>query len=578
MAKQFNLSSVKVIFGLIYTIITILGFSLIAIILPSHIGSKLDTFFNDTLVPGIKQDGNKLSNDTRELLITKKESALAFADSSFTQEKEAIVEGYANIIMPIVESYDTDLLEVTVKAMLKEVDALEGIQLKIEKDEAASKHGDISTNSELTRHYKKVIESEFTYVELIMYFSTEKLLNQIKLEELSFNQQLDNIESAVDSIISSVESETEIAQNKILSDTRFDIILSAIMAVIALSTVSILLLHMILVKRLLKANEILHSIAEGDLTGDIIIGRKDEIGGLFVSMKRMQQKIAQNIELTLKNGQRLSKSSMQLLSMSDESKEGINNQHNQIETVVTSIDTMSSASHSVSEKIASASQAAEESLKKSTIGKQNVEKMILTIDDLSKDIKDSEELIHTLSHESKAISSILDVITGISEKTNLLALNAAIEAARAGESGRGFAVVADEVRALASSTKTSADDIRRMVERLSQQTENAVTGMEKSRNNADSAVKEIYQTGEVIQSLSSSISLMNDINADIISSVNEQSAMANEINQNITTISGIGTNNADIALNVSAQVQELNDISIKLQDLVSYFNTKKHAR
>lgn len=477
--------------------------------------------------------------------------------------------------MPAVEGYDTETIDNTIADMLKDVSALEGIQLKTEKTGEFSDYGKLDIRSDKIRSYKKVLESDFTYVELILYFNTDELLKRISNENESFNQQLNNIDNAISSIISRTESAAAIARGELLISTRTGIIVSAVIAVIVLSAVSILLLHLIIVKRLTKANNILYNIADGDLTKDIVVGSKDEIGDLFVSMQKMQEKISHNIELTLKNGEELSKSSADLLSMSTESHTGIQNQKTQIDTVVLSIDDMNSTTSRVSEKTSLASEAAKESLEKSALGRDNVDKVISTIDELSKDIKESEELIHTLNNESKAISSILDVITGISEKTNLLALNAAIEAARAGDTGRGFAVVADEVRALASSTQTSANDIRTMVERLSLQTDNAVKGMKKSRSNADSAVQEIFQTGEVIKSLSSSISLMNDINLDITSAANEQTSVSKDIHKNINCINEIGIKNTDIATQVASNVSELNHIAAQLKQLVSYFTLSK---
>lgn len=197
--------------------------------------------------------------------------------------------------------------------------------------------------------------------------------------------------------------------------------------------------------------------------------------------------------------------------------------------------------------------------------------VVLAINDLSDNIKESEKMIHALDEESKAISSILDVITGISEQTNLLALNAAIEAARAGETGRGFAVVADEVRTLASRTQSSANDIRQMVERLSLRSNDAVKGMGKSRSNADNAVEKIQLTGEAIHSLSSSLGLMSDINMEIKSAADEQSIVSKEIHQNVLDISEIGQKNSVISSNISSQAQGLSEIAKVLKSLVSYF-------
>lgn len=578
MIKVSNITSVKFLFGIIYMLATVIGFTLIALILPGQINTTLESFFNGTIVPGIRQEGETLSDNTRHLLVAKKSDSLALADAAFTREKEAIVTGYANIIMPIAESLNTELLNATINKMLAEVNGLKGVQLRTEKNSTASDFGKISKNSNISRSYKKVLESEFTYVELTLFFSTETLLKQIENEEISFNQLLKNIDQSVSAMASNIESETALAQQKISSKTRGNIIFSAILATILFTAMSIFLLHMTIIKRLVSANKILHNIAEGDLTKKIQIGRHDEIGSLFFSMQKMQEKLSHNIQMTSENGNRLFEASVQLLEMSDESSKGIHNQHTQTERVESSIEKMELAVNSVSEKTALASQAAEESLKKSSIGKESAEEVVVTVNELSENIKESEGLIHNLHEESQAIDSILDVITGISEQTNLLALNAAIEAARAGETGRGFAVVADEVRTLANRTQTSANDIRQMVERLSLQTNNAVKSMKKSRSNADRAVEKIHQTGEAIQSLSSSITVMSNINIDISSAAEEQAISSDNIHKNITDISAIGKNNFTIATDVSSQAKELSDIAKTLRSLVAYFTLNSNSQ
>ncbi|MDA9004044.1 methyl-accepting chemotaxis protein [bacterium] len=577
MIKIPSITSVKFLFGSIYTIAIIVIFSLIALILPAQIDSTLSSFFNESLVPSIRQDGSVLSEKTNVLLESKKSESSIFSEAAFTREKNAITEGYANLIMPIVDSYDMDLLNVTTQKMLTDIDALKGIKLVTEKNGSATELGETTQGSDLIKSYTKTLESDFSYVSLTLFFDTSSLLEQIENENISFKQSLKNIDESVASIVSNVEKEAAIAKKKILSDTTRNIVIAAVIASILFTIISIVLLHLTIIKRLMSANKILHSVAQGDMTRDIVVGRKDEIGRLFVSMKKMQETISDNIRLTNDSSTQLFESSKELLIMSEESNKGINNQEVQTERAASLIEKLAFTVNGVSDKTASAVSAAQESLKKSTVGKESVQNIVLAINELSGNIKESERMIHGLAEESKAISSILDVITGISEQTNLLALNAAIEAARAGETGRGFAVVADEVRTLASRTQTSANDIREMVERLSLQTGSAVKGMEKSRSNADNAVEKAQQAGEAIHSLSSSICVMSDINADITSTASEQSMVSKEIHKNISDINVIGNNNSTIGNDMSSRVEGLSEIAKELKGIVSYFTLSESA-
>ncbi|MFL1415729.1 methyl-accepting chemotaxis protein [Pseudomonas fildesensis] len=246
----------------------------------------------------------------------------------------------------------------------------------------------------------------------------------------------------------------------------------------------------------------------------------------------------------------------------------------EIGQVVTAVNEMAATTQVIALNATSASSAARRADLQASAGTQVVMQSTASVQALAEDITQAVATVRQLATESESISAILGVVRGIAEQTNLLALNAAIEAARAGEQGLGFAVVADEVRSLARKTQNATGEIQRLIEQLQRGTQEAVDAMQVSQAKASDSVQQSAQVNQALERIVEAVSVITEMNMQIASAVEQQSAVADEIQQNIANIDAVATAVTQGMDQASEASTRLNRLADHLRDLVCRFHTQ----
>lgn len=302
------------------------------------------------------------------------------------------------------------------------------------------------------------------------------------------------------------------------------------------------------------------SKGDGDLTVRLPVQGSDEIAKISADFNVFVGNINKIISQVVETGLDVGRSAAELRSQSLQALARGQEQSDQSLLVVTSMNEMIATINEISQNAASAAESAENANHRTQAGRETLQKSALTINNLANEMTDMSLVITSLAERTQSIGSILDVIRGISDQTNLLALNAAIEAARAGEAGRGFAVVADEVRTLASKTALSTDEIQTMIDQLQSEAKNAVAAMDSSKSLTLDSAKTTQSAEEMLDEISEQVRTILDMNTQVATATEEQSSVANEINVNMDTV------DASVKEGLNAS-HELENSSKKLEEL-----------
>ncbi|EGQ7894191.1 methyl-accepting chemotaxis protein [Vibrio parahaemolyticus] len=358
----------------------------------------------------------------------------------------------------------------------------------------------------------------------------------------------------------------------VVGELRNSAIIYSIIAVLA-SVIALTLLIRTLMRPLDTLNTAIKDVAsgKGDLTQRLETDTDQEFSELAKNFNTFMENLQQQIIESKSISDQILTGTQITAEGARDSAGAIQTQLQELEQLATAMHEMSVTATEVANNAQGAASAAKEADQATIEGSSVVSESTQTINMLSDSIDLAVEEVQVLESATANIETILKVINDIADQTNLLALNAAIEAARAGESGRGFAVVADEVRTLAQRTQESTTEIRSMIEQLQSGASSVASAMHQSKGSAVEAVEKADLANDALQRIRDAIQRISDMNLQIASAAEEQSLVAEEINNNTVNIKDLSTQVADSANRTNEAMQSQHDNVRKQDEILNRF-------
>lgn len=309
----------------------------------------------------------------------------------------------------------------------------------------------------------------------------------------------------------------------------------------------------------------------GDLSVRAGITQGAELGAMGRHFDAMLERLQQFVVEVGDAVGTLASASTELAAITEQTKGSIGTQRGQTTHIATAMTEMSATVTEIAANAASTAEATRDADSQVVKGTAVVGEATRSIEKLADGIEQASGVIRQLEQDSLDIGKVLEVIQGIAEQTNLLALNAAIEAARAGEQGRGFAVVADEVRGLAKRTQVSTSEIQEMIQTLQNRTQSAVSAMDQGREQATSSVTRAQDAVTSLGFITESVARIKDMSTQIATASEEQSVVAEDVNQGMVQIDAISAETMVGATQIAEASRSLAELAERLHTVSAQF-------
>ncbi|WP_022963728.1 methyl-accepting chemotaxis protein [Halopseudomonas pelagia] len=317
------------------------------------------------------------------------------------------------------------------------------------------------------------------------------------------------------------------------------------------------------------------SSGEGDLTQRLDASGNDEVAGLARGFNAFTDKLAGVIDQLREVVARNHSIAGDVGDAMAKAESSYNQQKSELDTIASAVEEMSATVQEIARRMSDSAEAAKDASEQTTRGHTTADQTSNMMTVLAKEIAQAGEAVSELSENSKTIGSVLSVIRGVADQTNLLALNAAIEAARAGEQGRGFAVVADEVRTLASRTQKSTDEIQVMISGLQAGTSKAVSSMDDSHRQSEEMQTQVEVSRSALAAIATSVSTITDMTHQVAAAAEQQSQTSNEIASSLNQLSALGDKVMFELKDTADNTEKLKLAAQQLDSLVSQFKTAR---
>lgn len=389
------------------------------------------------------------------------------------------------------------------------------------------------------------------------------------------NELFDNLRNYFDEVGAHADAQAQIRAGEASSEGQ-----SSSVTILLITVVAILIsigLFAVFLKMIIASisalRDQLDNIAqgEGDLTQRIPVEMDDDLGKLAKSFNLVLENLQSMIGSIQQLTRELGTGASDLARAAKDNNDGVTRQTDSISMVATAINEMQSAIEEVAGNASRAAEITREAEEKGKNGARIIRSSSEQVHRLAAQISKAVEVIRKLSDDSDNITSVLDVIRGIAEQTNLLALNAAIEAARAGEQGRGFAVVADEVRTLAQRTGQSTEDIQTMITTLQTGVADIVSVMETGSKEASETEKLATDAESELKAILEAMANIADVNTSVASATEEQTQVVDEINRSITEINDLATESANRSRDIDGISESLEGYARELESQTGRF-------
>lgn len=405
------------------------------------------------------------------------------------------------------------------------------------------------------------LASDKTNAEALSYGNYAKAFKELR-------SYIDDLE---ESRLKEVEQKTLQVETDVATITTMT--LAAVALVVFIAVFTSFQLPKLIVAPLAEITASVRAVADGngDLTKRLPVSSRDELGRLAENFNGFMEKLQTLVRDNIQYANIVEVAAQELLTQSTNSQRAVERQEVSISMVVTAVNELTKAIAEVALNTTNAAGHTQKVADNTHQVQGRIRHAVGQIKTLTQSISDTTEVMLRLENQAKEVTSVIDVIRGVAEQTNLLALNAAIEAARAGEQGRGFAVVADEVRTLASRTQQSTQDIQNMLQLLQNGVQAAVNAMSASNTMTQDAVVAANEAEAALGSVSDGVRSISDMTLQTATAAEEQSLVTNEIDRNLVEIHDLSSGTAKDAKKTYEYSQNLSSSASHMKELLGRF-------